>query len=226
MPHDLLLLAMAVGPVPSDAPFGPITLRRALDGDRVAQRALFDALLPHLQRRITAALLRAHGVGITRQQVLDFTQDVCVSLFENDCRALRRWRPDGGATLPTWVGRIAEHQIASALRTARRNPWTEVPSSAAAIARQRGSQASAHAAVSGRDQLARVLDALRVELSPLGYGLFVALYVDEQTVDAVSARFEMTPNAVYVWRTRLRKAARAAMIQVNAEGAPTEGVGS
>lgn len=216
MPHDLLLLAMAIGPVPADAPYGPITLARALDGDRVAQRVLFDALLPHVHKRITAILVRAYGNRVTRPQVLDFTQDVCVALFENDCRALRRWRADERASLPTWVGRIAENRVASALRTARRNPWTEVPTEPAALERGQAAQASAHAAVASRDQLARVLDALRADLSALGYALFVALFVDELAVAAVSDRFEMTPNAVYVWRTRLRKAARLAMVQINA----------
>ncbi|MCB9537245.1 MAG: sigma-70 family RNA polymerase sigma factor [Myxococcales bacterium] len=192
----------------------PADVARALEGDRAAARALFDALMPHVQRRVYAALTRragASGGRVLRQEVLDLTQEVFVALYEHDGRALRRWDPALGASLTTWVGRVAEHTVASILRSGRRSPWTDTPTESAALEHVAGATPSAHGAVAGRDQLARVLDVLRADLSPLGYTLFVELVVEQRDVEAVCAAHDMTANAVYVWRNRLKKAAQAAL---------------
>jgi RNA polymerase sigma-70 factor (ECF subfamily) len=201
---------------------------RALGGNRAAQRALMQALMPSVQRRVNGALLRRAAAGggrPVRQEVLDLTQEVFVALFENDARALRRWDPAAGAALGTWVSRIADHVVASILRTGKRSPWTETPFDPETLELAAGGVSSAHQAVADRQQLARALDVLRAELSPLGYDLFVELVVEERDVEAVCAARGMTPNAVYVWRTRLKTAARAALARVTGSKppAPMEG---
>lgn len=50
-----------------------------------------------------------------------------VSLFTDQGRALRAWDPARGLSLENFVGFVAERQIASILRTAKRSPWTEDP---------------------------------------------------------------------------------------------------
>ncbi|MCA9544073.1 MAG: sigma-70 family RNA polymerase sigma factor [Myxococcales bacterium] len=226
MPHPLLLdIAVwmtlpAPGPAPADV-FTPTYVERALGGDRSAQRHLFHALLPHVQKKVNAVLVRRASAGgrrPVRQEVLDLTQDVFVALFEHDGRALRAWHPDKGASLPTWVGRVAEKRIISTLRTAKRNPWTETPTEAEAFERVVPALPSAHAKVASRQQLERVLDALRADLSEQAFALFVALFVEQQEVDAICAAHGMTANAVYIWRTRLKKAAKAALEAVSDAG--------
>lgn len=190
-------------------------IERALSGDRAAARALFDLLQPVIQRRVYAALQRrAHGGRVVRQEVLDLTQEVCVALFEKQGQALRRWDPGKGASLTTWVGRIAEHTVASIMRSGRRSPWSDTPTEDSALEHAAGASRPAESAVASRDVLAQVLEVLRAELSPLGYALFIELIVEERDVADVCAARDMTSGAVYVWRTRLKKAARAAYEQV------------
>lgn len=199
---------------PAVDPLTPAGVERALSGDRAAARALFDALMPHVQRRVYAALNRrvgASGGRVLRQEVLDLSQEVFVALFEHDGKALRRWDPALGASLTTWVGRIAEHTVASILRSGRRSPWSDTPTDDLALARAAGTTSSPASAISDRDQLARALEILRAELSPLGYALFVELIVEQREVEEVCRARDLTPNAVYVWRNRLKKAAQAAL---------------
>jgi len=193
----------------TDTILTPAGIQRALDGDRAAAHALMAAILPAIQRRVNAALLRrsaARQGRPIRQEVLDLTQEVMVALFENEGQALRRWDPNGGAALTTWVSRIADHQVASILRSGKRSPFTETPTEAEAF--DATSQTpGAHDAMASRQRLQLVLQHLRDELSPLGYALFVDLFVDQREVEEVCASREMTPNAIYVWRNRLKKAA-------------------
>lgn len=199
---------MVAPPLHVAAPYAPENLERALAGDVRAQHGLFTALMPHVQKRVNAVLKRRAGQRATRQEVLDLTQDVFVALFENDCKALRAWDPKKGAALPTWVGRIAEKRVISTLRTAKRNPWTETPTESTAIERMNGAVDSPYAAVARRDELSRLLDALQAELSEDAFALFIALYVEQRDVSVVADAHGLTANAVYIWRTRLKKKAR------------------
>lgn len=210
---------MAAPPVHLAAPFAPETVARALDGDQKAQRGLFTALMPHVQKRVNAVLSRRAGGRATRQTVLDLTQDAFVALFENDGKALRAWDPKKGASLPTWVGRIAEKRVISTLRTAKRNPWTETPTEPATLEYAQGSVASHQGQVAHRDELVRMLDILQAELSDTAFSIFIDLYVEQRAVEAVAAAHALTPNAIYIWRTRLKKKAREVLIRLKDEPA-------
>lgn len=208
---------------PTSDVLGRAGVDRALAGDRAAQRALMQALMPFVQRRVNAALMRRAAAGggrPVRQEVLDLTQEVFVALFEHDARALRRWDPNAGASLTTWVSRIAEHVVASVMRSGKRSPWTETPVESMALERAAGHSQSAHEAVADRQQLGALLDLLSAELSPLGYELFVELVVEQREVDEVCKARNMTSNAVYVWRNRLKKAAHDALARLTDSRAP------
>lgn len=201
----------------------PAGVTRALSGDRASAHALMAALLPAIQRPINAALMRraaAREGRPARQELLDLTQEVYVALFENDGRALRSWRPDGGASLTTWVGRVSAHQVASILRNGKRSPFTETPTEAESLERTSELSPSVHGRVAGKASLDRLLDRLRAAVSPLGYDLFVDLFVEEREVDDICAARAMTPNAVYVWRNRLRRLAQEILQAEKDSGAP------
>lgn len=184
-------------------------LESALAGDSPALAAVVDGWTPIVQARVVRVLSRRgyRNSPRIRQEIEDFVQEVFVALFENEARALRSWKPTGGLSLNNWVGLIAERQVLTILRTGKRNPWTEEPTPIETLdmpTQSRDPQAVAIAS----DKFGRLLERLQEELSPLGWTLFTKLYVEEASVDTVVEAFEMTADAVYAWRSRLRRTAR------------------
>jgi RNA polymerase sigma-70 factor (ECF subfamily) len=187
------------------------TLReRALARDPEALRALVDALAPVVHVRVARALERwqsSRGRGRDRrQEIQDIMQEVFVAIFASEARALRSWDPDRGLSLASYVGLIAEHQVASILRSGKRNPWMEEPmlDPEPALPKDAGPESQ----VIARHLFATVLDRIRAELTPRGLELFYALMIDEQSVESVSARTGMKPDALFAWRSRLARRAR------------------
>jgi RNA polymerase sigma factor (sigma-70 family) len=199
-------------------------VRRALGGDSRAVRALVDQLTPVIQARVARSLYRraasAAGRNV-RQEVEDFTQEVMVSLFTEGSRALRAWDPERGLSLANFVGFLAERQIASILRTAKRSPWTEDPTLQGDLEAPMGSDDHLAAALDSQQLWEVVLDRLTERLSPLGAALFQAVWLDERTVAETAARFSMSRDAVYAWQSRLGKVLRQVATEVMSEvGAP------
>jgi RNA polymerase sigma-70 factor (ECF subfamily) len=187
-------------------------VQRALAGNPVAVRALVDALTPVVQARVARSLLRSgtrrkQGRDL-RQDIEDFAQEVFASLFDDHARTLRAWNPARGLSLVNFVGLVAEHQVASILRSGRRNPWTEEPTGNEEIDRSAGKVDGADRRVYSRQVLAELVERLRAELTPLGLHLFELLIVQERTVEEVCAETGMTRDAVYAWRSRLGKRVR------------------
>lgn len=193
-------------------------VQRAADGDPSACRTLIDALTPVIQARVTVALQRraaaSRGRQI-RQEVLDLTQEVFVALFTRDAQMLRRWDPARGASLKTFVGLIAEREVRAVLRSRRRSPWTEDPTQPDDFALSAPTP-SAERRVAGKQRLRDVLDRLRTRLSDRGLLLFQALVVEQRPVDEVAAAHEMTRDAIYAWRSRLKRT--VAQIAAEMEG--------
>ena len=48
-------------------------------------------------------------------------------------------------------------------------------------------------------------DRLRETLSPLGFHMFRLLYVEDRSVEETATTVKMSAEAVYAWRSRLRK---------------------
>ncbi len=199
---------------------GTDEIERALAGEPAAGRALMQQLLPHVQKRVCAALMRRAAAGrgrVVRQEVLDLTQEVFVALLKDDGKVLRTWDPQREASLNTFVGRVAERRVASIMRSARRSPWTETPTESASLERVSGQARAPEALVGDREELAAVLDLLRATLSPLGFDLFRDIVVEQRTVEEICSARSMSADAVYAWRSRLRKAMRKALLQVRSE---------
>jgi len=195
-------------------------VQQALGGDAGAVRALVDRLSPVIQARVARSLFRraplAAGRNV-RQEVEDFTQEVMVSLFAEGGRALRSWDPGRGLSLHNFVGFLAERQIASILRTAKRSPWTEDPTLHDDLEGPLGSDESLAAAVESRQLWEVVLDRLTERLSPLGAALFEAVWLNERSVPEAAAQFSMSRDAVYAWQSRLGKVLRQVATEVMSE---------
>lgn len=169
--------------------------------------ALVQRCTPIIRRRVARAL-QVHGARqgrtVERGDVLDLVQEVFVVLLDRDARVLRSWEPARGLSLDNFVGLVAEREARSIARSGRRSAWAERPTAYDDL--------SVHAAphspegeLSSRNELAQALCALRERLTPTGYAMFEALFVDESPVEEVAARFATTPNALYTFRSRLRR---------------------
>jgi RNA polymerase sigma-70 factor (ECF subfamily) len=171
-----------------------------------------------IQARVARCVLRFHpGSGRVRQDVDDLAQDVFLRLFDEDGRVLRSWQPERGLSLENFVGLVAERQSISFLRTGKRNPWREEEADEEAIEALPSGQVEPGEEVASADFMARLHERLRETLTPLGMRLFELLYVEERTVDEVCAATTLSADAVYAWRSRLRRTAQGLCSQLASE---------
>ena len=191
----------------------------ALAGNRAQLRVLLDRLTPIVQARVARCLLRAGQARDVRRDVEDFTQDALVELFADGSRILRGWRDDGGLSLDNYVGLITERRTISALRSARRNPWREQQAEEDAVEAV-DTTPELERRVAAGDLLERMLTRLRETLTPLGFRLFELLYVQEMDTPQVCAATALSPEAVYAWRSRLRRAAKKVHAELSSETPP------
>jgi RNA polymerase sigma-70 factor (ECF subfamily) len=191
---------------------GPQLLQAALAGDGAATRDLVELLAPVVHARVARTLLRSppgrRQNRDLRQEIEDFVQEVFAALLAKRAQLLRGWDPTRGLSVENYVGLLSERHVISILRSGRRSPWTEEATDGPRLDATAGRTESAHREVASRQVLARLLERMRAELSPMGQEMFQRLVVDEQTVDEVCAAMQMTADAVYAWRSRLAKLAR------------------
>jgi RNA polymerase sigma-70 factor, ECF subfamily len=198
-------------------------VERALAGDQTALTRLVARLTPVVQARVARTLLaRRSRLGSgrdVRQEVEDLSQEVFLALFARDARVLRSWQAERGLSLENFVGLVAERQVVSFLRSGRRNPWKEDPTLAEdldAMAPESGPEEVA----ASREQLSLLLERLREKLSPLGHQLFVLLFVQEMSVAETMAESGLTADAVYAWRSRLRRVAQQLLAELSGKPTP------
>lgn len=185
-------------------------LRRALAGDGAALDHLVETLTPIIQARVARGLklwLVGSAAGRSvRQEVEDLAQEVFVVLFAEDGKVLRRWQPELGLSLENYVGLVAERQTASVMRSGRRSPWKEDPTFSEELDGEVPESDPEEAAAS-REELRLLVQGLYEILSPLGRRLFDLLYLRQLSVADVAATTGMNTDAVYAWRSRLRRQA-------------------
>ncbi len=189
---------------------------RALAGDKEATRRFVKAVLPIVQARVARTLLRRRaGSGRdVRQEVEDLAQEVFLALFADHGKVLRAWDPARGLSLASFCGLVAEREAASILRSGRRSPWKESATELEELDRDLGEAPGAELRVSSREQLGRIVDRLREELSPRVLELFHRLIVEEESVESVCKSTGMTPDAVYAWKSRVAKVVRKLAAEV------------
>jgi RNA polymerase sigma-70 factor, ECF subfamily len=206
-----------------DAEESVALVERALAGDKLALTRLVAALTPVVQARVARTLLCrrwARGGGRSvRDDVEDLAQDVFLSLFANQGRVLRSWQAERGLSLENFVGLVSERYVVSFLRSGRRNPWKEELASGDELD-VRVDEPSPDRVASGRQQLGLLLDRLRDHVSPLGFHLFELLFVQELSLPETMAASGLSADAVYAWRSRLRRLARELMSDVSGNAPP------
>lgn len=219
--------------------FSSDQLKRALRGRQSELADFVDLSTPIIQSRVAVALKRrAYQAGgrQIRQEVEDLTQEVFVSLFAQGARVLRSWQPEKGLSLESFISLVADRQVASILRTGKRNPWTEDPTMRDDLERHAQRTVSAgrgalvtsaihgegpEGRVASSELLRKIIGRLRENLSPLGFHLFNLICVEERTVTEVCEEMDMSVDAVYVWRGRLVRLARKIYGEILSEKAPS-----
>ena len=186
-------------------------VRLALAGDEPALTRLVRTLTPVIQSRVARGLLlRRTGTAAgrdIRQEVEDLAQEIFLVLFADGGKVLRSWLPERGLSLANFVGLVAERQTASILRSGKRSPWKEDPTLLEDF-RQTSRESGPEEIVASREQLKLLLSRLTEELSPLGRHLFDLLFLRELSLEEVTRQTRMSPDAVYAWRSRLRRLVR------------------
>lgn len=203
-------------------------VRSALAGDEPALTRLVQRLTPVIQSRVARGLLmRRTGLAAgrdLRQEVEDFTQEIFLVLFADGARVLRSWQPERGLSLRNFVGLVAERQTASILRSGRRSPWKEDPTLPEEF-EQAALESGPEEITASREQLKLLLHRLTEELSPLGRHLFDLLFVRELSLTEVVEQTGLSSDAVYAWRSRLRRLARR-LLSEKSESAPRQRIPS
>ena len=193
----------------------------AIAGDRAAVQRLVARLTPVIQARVARCVLRYRPRGgHVRQDVDELAQDVFLRLFEDGGRVLQTWDPGRGLSLENFAGLIAERLAISSLRTGKRNPWREDAAEDEVLAAVPSVDATPAEEVASVDFMGRLHERLRETLTPLGMHLFNLLYVEERSVDEVCTATSLSADAVYAWRSRLRRTAQGLCRELLSETAP------
>jgi RNA polymerase sigma-70 factor (ECF subfamily) len=188
-----------------------LRIRAALRGELDAIAGLVEDLTPVVQSRVARALLKS-GRGNSarlRPEVEDACQEIMAQLFVDDGRLLLAWQPERGLSLGAFVGLIAQRQVLSLLRSRRRSPFSAEPTDPVLFDNDAGLGASSDTSGNSeaKEMLRLVSHRLEERLSPAGLEMFYRLYVWEQSPDEVSQETGLSVEAIYQWRSRIRKAA-------------------
>ncbi|MEO1086015.1 MAG: sigma-70 family RNA polymerase sigma factor [Acidobacteriota bacterium] len=204
--------------------FTAADLARALDGDPRLLEELIDRLTPVIQVRAARTLVRrlpSASPERLRDEVEDLVQEVMMSLFADDARVLRNWDPDRGMSLQNYVGLVAERLVFSVVQS-RKKTWPAEFRTHEQLDRPAADR-DPEARFAARQALGQMVERLRGTLSPQGFEIFVLLFVEELTVEDVRARTGLSADAVYAWRSRLRRTTRSLMHEMPSR--PTDSVG-
>lgn len=176
--------------------------------DEVSTAALVVELKPVIERQVRFSLRPYAGLARrdAEAEVSDFVQEVFIELFANDARSLRRWDPERGRSLKSFVRLIARRRVASLRRGRYTNPWHDELVSAPE-ADTHPSRANPDATLESVDMLEQVASAVERRMGERGIRLLKMLYFDQWSVVEVQAETGMSRDAVYAWRSRLRRMA-------------------
>lgn len=165
----------------------PLTIRRAINGDEAALRALWVAHAP----RIDAVVRRLVG---DPDQAADIAQEVWIQIF----RALPTWR--GDSQFSTWAHRIAVNRTLNALRSVRRLAKIETLMEEDTVAVDDDLD---------RNFLAQSIDEAVQQLSPGARAVFVLHDVEGYTHEEIATELGITSGGsksqLFKARAKLRR---------------------
>jgi RNA polymerase sigma-70 factor (ECF subfamily) len=186
--------------------------------------ALVTALSPIVRASVIREMRRRTGARhAVEQETEDMVQAVLLALFAGE-GALAAWDPqhDSGLSLEGFVSLIAARQVDTILRSRRRNPWTEEAVLNDAFEETPISRAGPETVTGSRNMLFMVAGRLRARVSPLGMKVFDLLFLQERSPDSVGAALGLRTPAVHTWRSRLSRAAREIVAELEGVRLPPQ----
>ena len=166
----------------------PLLIRRAIDGDERALRALWTRHAPHIDMVVRRL------VGGDQDVAADIAQEVWIQIF----RALPSYR--GDSQFSTWAHRIAVNRTLNALRKTRRlaNLETEVQEDSAAVEPDHD-----------RTFVAQSIEDATSRLSPGARAVFTLHDVEGYTHEEIAEQLGITTGGsksqLFKARAKLRK---------------------
>ena len=164
------------------------TIRRAINGDEAALRALWSRHAPHIDMVVRRL------VGPDLDLAADIAQEVWIQIF----RALPSYR--GDAQFGTWAHRIAVNRTLNALRKTRR---------LASIETEVEEDSAVSEPDTDRTFVAQSIDEAAAKLSPGARTVFLMHDVEGYTHEEIAAELGITPGGsksqLFKARTKLRK---------------------
>jgi len=166
----------------------PLIIRRAIDGDERALRALWTRHAPHIDMVVRRL------VGGDLDLAADIAQEVWIQIF----RALPSYR--GDAQFGTWAHRIAVNRTLNALRKTRR---------LASIETEVEEDSAVSEPDTDRSFVAQSIDEAAAKLSPGARTVFLMHDVEGYTHEEIAAELGITTGGsksqLFKARTKLRK---------------------
>lgn len=180
--------------------------RRAPSGP--AELALMRYIAPPIQQRVYQVLSRhAHELlrRDARANVEDLVQQVLCHLFEEDARALRAWDPDreGSLSLKAWVAFVTTNRVLDQVRVKKQFDRQHVPSEPETL--EQAGPDRPDASVEAEDLWSKIQREVLAQQSELGRRLFQWLIVEDRTNAEVRGEVDLSDDAIYQWRRRLRQ---------------------
>jgi len=165
-----------------------LTIRRAIEGDEAALRALWTRHAPHIDMVVRRL------VGFEPDLAEDVAQEVWIQIF----RALPSYR--GDAQFSTWAHRIAVNRTLNALRRSRRLEALETGVEEDTAAVEMDTQ---------RSFIAASIDEATAKLSPGARTVFVLHDVEGYTHEEIAQQLGITSGGsksqLFKARAKLRK---------------------
>ena len=190
---------------PTELPDAAV-VEQALKGKRSAQI--------ELARRITP-VIRSYVLYFTRGQSTrthdpeDLIQEVWSRLFEHDARRLRGYDGAKGASLATYVNRIAGQcvlDVMDAQKTQKRSPKGGL-TNMDGIAEAAMQQPSPEANVEGKQSLDALWGHLEQVLPTMGRLVLKGLYIDHRSPAELAEELGIKRVTVDGWRFKIKRAA-------------------
>lgn len=189
------------------------TLELSFLGDESAIETLVERLTPVIARRVIRSLVRT-GRPATgcRDLIRDLTQDVFLDIFDNDARILRSWHPERGLSLENFVGLVAERRTLK--RLGRRLYAADGPEPSWEASARPGASPDPEQETVARSLWLELLCRVEERLTPMGWKMFRLLFVEERSMAEIAGETRLRRDAIYAWRSRLKKLVRAVYEEV------------